>query len=204
MPFWMVTNRRSVPSMKTGYSSYPSMGTAGSCGTAWGRERAGRRCRRCCRCRRCRRRRRCHPLGKPRCRGARWLGALRNRQRAQPDTEALVHAVSMPERCTSATRGGVLWGWPTPVPGVRRARPRPPRRAFVFPDPRLAEEDGLLAVGGDPSARRLLLVYAHGIFRYNSDEQPVLWFSPDPASCFGLPTSTSPEASRSAFAAVTT
>ena len=52
---------------------------------------------------------------------------------------------------------------------------------LVFPDPRLAEEDGLLAVGGDLSARRLLLAYAHGIFPwYNSDEQPVLWFSPDP------------------------
>lgn len=52
---------------------------------------------------------------------------------------------------------------------------------LVFPDPRLAEEDGLLAVGGDLSPRRLLLAYANGIFPwYNSDAQPILWFSPDP------------------------
>ncbi len=52
---------------------------------------------------------------------------------------------------------------------------------LVFPDPRLAEDDGLLAVGGDLSPRRLLLAYANGIFPwYNSDSQPILWFSPDP------------------------
>lgn len=52
---------------------------------------------------------------------------------------------------------------------------------LVFPHPRLAEDDGLLAVGGDLSPRRLVLAYANGIFPwYNDDEQPVLWFSPDP------------------------
>ena len=34
----------------------------------------------------------------------------------------------------------------------------------IFPDPVLAREDGLLAVGGDLSRERLLLAYAHGIF----------------------------------------
>jgi len=37
-----------------------------------------------------------------------------------------------------------------------------------------------LAVGGDLSARRLLLAYAHGIFPWYSDPSPILWWSPDP------------------------
>lgn len=50
---------------------------------------------------------------------------------------------------------------------------------IVFPDPREAAEDGLLAVGGDLRPERLLLAYAMGIFPwYNTP--PILWFSPDP------------------------
>lgn len=37
-----------------------------------------------------------------------------------------------------------------------------------FPDPYKGEEDGLFAVGGDLSAERLLLAYAHGIFPWYS------------------------------------
>lgn len=48
----------------------------------------------------------------------------------------------------------------------------------VFPDPALAEEDGLLAVGGDLSPERLVLAYANGIFPWYSDDTPILWFSP--------------------------
>lgn len=51
---------------------------------------------------------------------------------------------------------------------------------IAFPDPGLAEEDGLLAVGGDLSIERILHAYAHGIFPWYSDGQPVLWWSPDP------------------------
>jgi len=47
-----------------------------------------------------------------------------------------------------------------------------------FPDPALADEDGLLAIGGDLSAERLLLAYSHGIFPWFSDETPILWYSP--------------------------
>src|SRR5688572_20421899 len=47
-----------------------------------------------------------------------------------------------------------------------------------FPDPRLADEDGLLAVGGDLSPGRLLLAYHHGIFPWYADETPVLWYAP--------------------------
>ncbi|MDS0526335.1 leucyl/phenylalanyl-tRNA--protein transferase [Clostridium sp. SHJSY1] len=53
-------------------------------------------------------------------------------------------------------------------------------RDLIFPDPSLAEEDGLLAVGGDLSPERLLLAYANGIFPWFSDDQPLLWWSPDP------------------------
>lgn len=47
-----------------------------------------------------------------------------------------------------------------------------------FPKPELAEDDGLLAIGGDLSAERLLLAYHHGIFPWYSDETPILWYSP--------------------------
>ncbi len=51
-----------------------------------------------------------------------------------------------------------------------------------FPDPSLAENEpnGLLAVGGDLHPRRLLNAYRHGIFPWYSEDQPILWWSPDP------------------------
>jgi leucyl/phenylalanyl-tRNA--protein transferase len=49
-----------------------------------------------------------------------------------------------------------------------------------FPDPRHAEPDGLLAVGGDLSFERLLTAYAHGIFPWYNDNTPILWWSPEP------------------------
>src|SRR5690606_19330677 len=39
---------------------------------------------------------------------------------------------------------------------------------------------GLLAFGGDLHVSRLLNAYAHGIFPWYSDSQPILWWSPDP------------------------
>lgn len=51
---------------------------------------------------------------------------------------------------------------------------------FIFPHPELGNEDGLLAVGGDLSVKRLLLAYRYGIFPWYSWETPVLWWSPDP------------------------
>ena len=38
----------------------------------------------------------------------------------------------------------------------------------------------MLAVGGDLDPRRVLLAYAHGIFPWYSEGQPILWHSPDP------------------------
>jgi leucyl/phenylalanyl-tRNA--protein transferase len=49
---------------------------------------------------------------------------------------------------------------------------------LLFPDPALAEDDGLLAVGGDLSAERLLLAYKSGIFPWYSEDDPILWYSP--------------------------
>jgi len=49
---------------------------------------------------------------------------------------------------------------------------------LIFPNPALAEDDGLLAVGGDLSAERLMLAYQNGIFPWYSEDDPILWFSP--------------------------
>ncbi|VAW27838.1 Leucyl/phenylalanyl-tRNA--protein transferase [hydrothermal vent metagenome] len=51
---------------------------------------------------------------------------------------------------------------------------------IVFPRPDLADPDGLLAVGGDLSPQRLIQAYAAGIFPWYSENQPILWWSPDP------------------------
>lgn len=49
-----------------------------------------------------------------------------------------------------------------------------------FPDPRLSESDGLLAIGGDLSTARLLEAYSNGIFPWFSfkDEDEPLWYCP--------------------------
>jgi leucyl/phenylalanyl-tRNA---protein transferase len=44
----------------------------------------------------------------------------------------------------------------------------------------LRDPNGLLAAGGDLSPQRLLEAYAHGIFPWFSDDDPLLWWSPDP------------------------
>lgn len=50
----------------------------------------------------------------------------------------------------------------------------------IFPPPHLADEDGLLAVGGDLSSGRLLEAYSNGIFPWYIKSFPILWWSPDP------------------------
>jgi leucyl/phenylalanyl-tRNA--protein transferase len=54
------------------------------------------------------------------------------------------------------------------------------RELILFPDPRHAESDGLLAVGGDLRPERLLAAYRRGIYPWYSDEYPILWWCPDP------------------------
>ena len=51
---------------------------------------------------------------------------------------------------------------------------------LIFPNPELANDIGLLAVGGDLSIKRLLLAYSHGIFPWYSKDDPIMWWSPDP------------------------
>ena len=51
---------------------------------------------------------------------------------------------------------------------------------LVFPPPDYADPSGLMAVGGDLSSDRLLAAYRVGIFPWYSDDQPILWWSPDP------------------------
>jgi leucyl/phenylalanyl-tRNA---protein transferase len=52
-----------------------------------------------------------------------------------------------------------------PFPPVERALPEP---------------NGLLAAGGDLTAPRLLDAYRHGIFPWFNEDDPLLWWSPDP------------------------
>jgi leucyl/phenylalanyl-tRNA--protein transferase len=51
---------------------------------------------------------------------------------------------------------------------------------LIFPSPKLAAQEGLLAVGGDLSQERLILAYRMGIFPWYSENEPIMWWSPDP------------------------
>lgn len=55
-----------------------------------------------------------------------------------------------------------------------------PDAGLDFPPVETASPEGLLAVGGDLRAERLLAAYRRGIFPWYSDGQPILWWSPDP------------------------
>lgn len=50
----------------------------------------------------------------------------------------------------------------------------------VFPPVDEAEPDGLIAVGGDLSAERLIQAYASGIFPWFTEDDDIFWYSPDP------------------------
>lgn len=49
-----------------------------------------------------------------------------------------------------------------------------------FPAPEDANEEGIVAVGGDLGPQRLLMAYRLGIFPWPARGYPLLWFSPDP------------------------
>ncbi|MBY0245003.1 MAG: leucyl/phenylalanyl-tRNA--protein transferase [Sphingobacteriaceae bacterium] len=49
---------------------------------------------------------------------------------------------------------------------------------YLFPNPILAEDDGLLAIGGDLSVGRLKAAYQNGIFPWFSDHEPICWYAP--------------------------
>ena len=62
---------------------------------------------------------------------------------------------------------------------VRRADCKP-ARMVVFPEPHEADDNGLLAAGGDLSPQTLLAAYRKGIFPWYEAGGPILWWSPDP------------------------
>lgn len=51
---------------------------------------------------------------------------------------------------------------------------------LVFPSTSQATTEGMLAIGGDLSTERLLLAYQHGIFPWFNEDEPIVWWSPDP------------------------
>ncbi len=60
-----------------------------------------------------------------------------------------------------------------------------PRLPLLYPE--LADEYGLVAVGGDLSPARLLEAYRRGIFPWYDEQSPIMWWSPDPRAVFDLP-----------------
>jgi leucyl/phenylalanyl-tRNA--protein transferase len=66
---------------------------------------------------------------------------------------------------------------PPPVPVLLTRR-------IWFPDPRVADAEGLVAIGGDFSVLRLVLAYRSGIFPWTDD--PITWWSPDPRGIIEL------------------
>jgi leucyl/phenylalanyl-tRNA--protein transferase len=51
---------------------------------------------------------------------------------------------------------------------------------LFFPPVSEANDDGILAIGGDLSPKRLLLAYQSGIFPWFEDDEPIIWWSPNP------------------------
>ena len=54
----------------------------------------------------------------------------------------------------------------------------------IFPDPETADEEGLVASGGDLSVEMLVMAYCLGMFPWYSEGDPILWWSPDPRMIF--------------------
>jgi leucyl/phenylalanyl-tRNA--protein transferase len=61
-------------------------------------------------------------------------------------------------------------------------------KQLLFPstDTALIEPNGLLAFGGDLSPRRLILAYSSGIFPWYSQNEPIMWWSPNPRGILPL------------------
>ncbi|RXP55507.1 leucyl/phenylalanyl-tRNA--protein transferase [Lutibacter sp. HS1-25] len=51
-------------------------------------------------------------------------------------------------------------------------------KALIFPPVTEADDDGLLAIGGDLSVERLILAYNSGIFPWFNQGEPIIWYSP--------------------------
>lgn len=51
---------------------------------------------------------------------------------------------------------------------------------IIFPDPKLADTNGVLALGGDLSPDRLLFAYEIGVFPWFNEDEPIIWWAPNP------------------------
>jgi leucyl/phenylalanyl-tRNA---protein transferase len=51
---------------------------------------------------------------------------------------------------------------------------------IIFPPAEMADDNGLLAIGGDLSTERLLLAYKSGIFPWYNEGEDICWWSPNP------------------------
>ena len=58
--------------------------------------------------------------------------------------------------------------------------PQVNRYSYTFPNPRDASKEGLVAWGGDLNPNRILSAYRQGIFPWYNENDPILWWSPDP------------------------
>ncbi|WP_297430924.1 leucyl/phenylalanyl-tRNA--protein transferase [Sulfurimonas sp.] len=52
--------------------------------------------------------------------------------------------------------------------------------SLSFPNPRDANEEGIVAWGGDLNPSRLIRAYQNGIFPWYSNQDPILWWSTNP------------------------
>ncbi len=53
-------------------------------------------------------------------------------------------------------------------------------KEISFPPVEAADENGIVAIGGDLSTERLLLAYRSGIFPWYNEDEPIIWWCPDP------------------------
>jgi leucyl/phenylalanyl-tRNA---protein transferase len=51
---------------------------------------------------------------------------------------------------------------------------------ITFPDPKYASDEGIVAYGGDLSPNRIMYGYSQGIFPWFNEDDPILWWSPNP------------------------
>src|SRR5262249_25460659 len=53
-----------------------------------------------------------------------------------------------------------------------------------FFNPHLADETGLVAIGGDLSPRNIIKAYCSGVFPWFGEGDPIMWWAPDPRASF--------------------
>lgn len=54
------------------------------------------------------------------------------------------------------------------------------KHSFTFPNPLYANDEGLIAYGGDLNPNRIMVAYTNGIFPWYNEDDPILWWCPNP------------------------